>query len=252
MSTETTPVVANPATAPDLSGLNEDALTRLREEAEAELRRRGTGDMLMTYVLDRSGSMAGIWADTVGGFETLVREQAEQEGAALLTLIAFDTAEGRPQLEMPYRAERMRDVPGFPAGIKPRGSTPLYDAIAEAIRITDEWLRTHAWFGGKVLVAINTDGMENASREQTHESITALIKERRQRGWEFTFIAANMDAPRVAASMGMSAQSSKTYAATGAAAASTHRHLSDSVTAWRSGKDAHVNLGDTPRSGSRS
>ena len=35
----------------------------------------------LVFILDRSGSMAGLESDTIGGFNSLIEKQKKQEGA---------------------------------------------------------------------------------------------------------------------------------------------------------------------------
>lgn len=197
--------------------------------------KNGAGDVYVAYVLDRTGSMAEIWEETVSGFEAFVREQARQEGRTALTLICFDNYHG-PQMEVPFLGADAGEVAeaGVPNHITPRGTTPLYDAIAAAVRHTDAWLaaRPGGW-SGKVLVAVNTDGLENASVEHSRESVKAVIEAKRRAGWEFVFMGAGIDAFTEATGIGMDGGMALRYAPDPDEAAATARRFSEGVLAYR-------------------
>ncbi|GLP75466.1 hypothetical protein TUM20983_25760 [Mycobacterium antarcticum] len=171
---------------------------------------------LIAVLLDRSGSMESIKADTEGGFNAFIAEQAEQPGEATVTLAQFDT-----HYEVVYADRPIADVP--PLQLQPRGATALYDGVGRLITDVGAELaaRPEDQRPGHVIVVVMTDGHENSSVEWTHEAVSAAI--RRQEGeysWYFVFLGANMDAVAVGARMGFAADRSMTYEASDAGVAS--------------------------------
>ena len=151
----------------------------------------------LVFVLDRSGSMAGKESDVIGGFNGLLAEQQQKAGDALVTTILFDD-----------RAELLHDRAAI-RGLAPltgkdyfvRGCTAMLDAVGLAIRkIENAQAHTaEAERPEKTVVVINTDGMENASRHFTFAAVGDMVrKAREERGWEFLFLGANINAEAMA------------------------------------------------------
>jgi len=162
----------------------------------------------ITLVIDRSGSMEAIREDAEGGVNSLIREQSQQPGKALLTLVQFDT-----EYEFIHRGIPVKRVP--PYKLAPRGSTALLDAVGRAINETGERLAKMAEADrpGLVIFVIVTDGEENSSHEFSKAQIKEMI-ERQQTvyHWQFTFLGANQDAFAEAGGMGINAVGVATYA----------------------------------------
>ena len=154
----------------------------------------------IAYILDRSGSMQPMQEAAVAAFNDFIKAQLDVPGDARLTLAQFDDA-----YEVPVAAKPIQDVPQLTAATyTPRGSTALLDAIGRTIKETDRRISAlpAAEQSGKVILAIFTDGEENASQEYTAKHISDLIRlYRDQKGWEFLFLAANQDAIATAAAM---------------------------------------------------
>jgi len=161
----------------------------------------------IAYILDRSGSMEPMQEPAVAAFNAFVKAQLDVPGDARLTLIQFDDA-----YEVPIAACPVQDVRQLTAATyTPRGMTALLDAIGRTVKDIDRRLTAlpETEKPGKVILAIFTDGQENASREYTLKHISDLIRlYRDEKGWEFLFLAANQDAIASAGAMCMSAQSS--------------------------------------------
>lgn len=158
----------------------------------------------IAYILDRSGSMQPMQEPAVAAFNDFIKSQLDVPGDARLTLIQFDDA-----YEVPVSAKPIQDVPQLTAATyTPRGSTALLDAIGRTIKETDRRISAlpDADKPGKVILAIFTDGEENASQEYTIKHISDLIRlYRDQKGWEFLFLAANQDAIASGSAMHMDA-----------------------------------------------
>jgi len=166
-------------------------------------------------VVDRSGSMASIRSDAIGGFNTFLEGQKAHPGRARLTLVLFDH-----EYQVVHDGKDIRAVPPLDeATYMPRGTTALLDAIGRTVDdIGARLARTpEAQRPGKVIVSILTDGLENASKDYTRERIATMIEHQRTKyGWDFIFLAANQDAIQVAAGMAIPAQDAIGYAATAA------------------------------------
>jgi hypothetical protein len=147
----------------------------------------------IAYILDRSGSMQPMQEPAVAAFNDFIKSQLDVPGDARLALIQFDDA-----YEVHVSAKPIQDVPQLTAATyTPRGSTALLDAIGRTIKETDRRINAlpEGDKPGKVILAIFTDGEENASQEYTIKHISDLIRlYRDQKGWEFLFLAANQDA----------------------------------------------------------
>lgn len=159
------------------------------------------------FLLDRSGSMQSIKSDTEGGFAAFIVEQRAADGECRVTLAQFDDS-----YEVVYDARPVADVPAL--DLRPRGSTALLDAIGRLVTDSGQDLaaRPEEERPGTVIVAIMTDGLENASREWTHPAIKALVEQQTaQFGWQFLYLGADQDAIEVGASLGVARDHAITY-----------------------------------------
>lgn len=164
----------------------------------------------IVVVLDRSGSMASIDSDATGGFNAFVEQQKKASGEAKLTLVRFDT-----EYEVTYRNMSIRDVPELRT-VEPRGGTALRDAMARAIGEKGAELAAlpEHQRPGKVVFVIITDGLENASREYSADQVKSKVEHQQQKyNWQFTYLGANQDAVLVGRSLGISADTSASFAA---------------------------------------
>ena len=147
----------------------------------------------LVFILDRSGSMSGLESDTIGGYNAMLKKQAEAEGEVVLTTVLFDDA-----FELLHDRINLKAImPMTDRDYFVRGSTALLDAVGKSIQkivnvqkgtLEDERPE-------KTILVITTDGLENASREYSYEKIRTLIEHQREKeGWEFIFLGANIDA----------------------------------------------------------
>ena len=164
----------------------------------------------ITVILDRSGSMEELKAATIEAFNQFLLSQRDGAGSARMTLVQFDD-----RYESVYEAQPIETAPALTSeSYQPRGSTALLDAIGRSLRSTRERLDKidDSNRPGSVIIVIQTDGLENASRSFTIAQINDLIAELRdEQGWQFIFLGANQDAIQSAVRMGMSADGALTY-----------------------------------------
>lgn len=153
----------------------------------------------ITLVVDRSGSMDEIRSDAEGGINQFIRQQADEDGEALLTLLQFDT-----EYELVHSGTPVENVE--PYRLEPRGMTALLDAVGRAINETGSRLAAmpESERPGLVVFVIVTDGLENSSREFDRRKIREMIeRQQSQYNWQFTFLAANQDAFEEGGSLGI-------------------------------------------------
>ncbi|MFT7649266.1 MAG: ADP-ribosylglycohydrolase [Candidatus Poriferisodalaceae bacterium] len=159
----------------------------------------GADRVHVAVLLDRSGSMASIADDTIGGFNHFLAEQRKLTGDCRISLIQFD---GHDPSDVVADAIPVAEIPDLTGETyQPRGNTPLLDACGSLIERLDR--RIAADPNEYQLVAVITDGHENSSREFARDEIAQLISERDDAGWTFIFLGANIDSFGEARSMGM-------------------------------------------------
>ena len=164
----------------------------------------------IVFILDRSGSMAGLEADTIGGFNAMIRKQKEETGEAYVSTVLFNN-----HTEVIHDRVDIRNVqPLTSRDYYVRGCTALLDAVGKSIHHIGN---VHKYAREedrpeKTLFVITTDGMENASHTYTYEKLKAMIEhQKKQYGWEFLFLGANIDATREAARFGITAEYAADY-----------------------------------------
>ena len=166
----------------------------------------------MVFILDRSGSMAPLVSDTIGGYNSLLEKQKKEKGEAKVTTVLFDDSD-----EVICDNQDIRQVEALTDKVYyARGSTALLDAIGKTITTVSARQKNHLGAGlpAKTVVVIMTDGMENASHEYRLNQIKQMIdQQQKEQGWEFLFMGANIDAVKVAGSMGIAASRAANYRA---------------------------------------
>lgn len=164
----------------------------------------------LVFILDRSGSMAGLESDTIGGFNAMIEKQKKAEGQAYVSTVLFN----QKSVVIHDRVDVQRVEPLTGEQYSVYGCTALLDAVGRAIhhignihKYAREEDRPE-----KILLVITTDGMENASREYSAEQIREMIERQKTRfGWEFLFLGANMDAVQTAGHMGIDSTRAVSY-----------------------------------------
>lgn len=189
---------------------------------------------LIAIILDRSGSMQSVKDATIKGFNEFLQGQKAVPGECKLSLVQFDD-----QYEVNYLAKNIQEAtPLNHETYQPRGSTALLDAIGRTIIQTGKGLEGMAETDrpSKVIIVIQTDGFENASREFDKLKISDMIKHQRDvYQWEFIFLGAGQDAIMSAASIGISSATAMTYNNTETGTKAMYSTLSASISRSRSG-----------------
>lgn len=166
----------------------------------------------IAFVLDRSGSMEALREQAITGFNHFLSDQAKEPGDVRLTLVLFDDEYLVPVDALPLREV----VPLNAATYVPRNSTALLDAIGRTIDQLGKRLAAtpEPERPGQVMVAILTDGLENASTRYTWKDVAARIRHQQEKyNWRFLFLGANQDAIATAARMNIVAANAATFAA---------------------------------------
>ena len=166
----------------------------------------------IAFVLDRSGSMNCCQQDAIAGFNQFLADQQETEGLAKLTLVLFDDEYLVPVSSIPVQEV----VPLTDDTYQPRGCTALLDAVGQTIDDLGNRLAalTEKDRPGQVIVAILTDGLENASQRFTWKEIAGKIKHQTDTyKWIFLFLGANQDAIATAANLSIAANNAANYVA---------------------------------------
>ena len=161
--------------------------------------KRGLAELV--FVLDTSGSMAGLEEDAVGGFNSMLERQKKEEGEALVTTVLFNSNSFTVHDRLPIGRVPALTKENYAVG----GSTALLDAVGSAVERTaliHRYAREED-VPERTMFAIMTDGMENASTRYRYENVKRLIEESKAKGWEFIFLAANIDAAAVGGRMGI-------------------------------------------------
>lgn len=181
----------------------------------------------MTVILDRSGSMEDIREDIIGGFNSFLGDQKAQPGQATLTLIQFD---GQEPYEVVHRFKSIGKVPPLDRSTYvPRGATPLFDAVGRGINDIEKAIHDlpTADRPAKVIIAIVTDGQENASAEFGRDQVMKMIKAKtNEDAWEFVFQSADLAAFAEAGDLGVPSGKRMMYGKSGKGIAGAWRALS--------------------------
>lgn len=184
------------------------------------------------FILDRSGSMSGLEADTIGGFNSMIEKQRKADGEAMISTVLFDNVS-----EVIHDRVSVLDIqPMTDKDYTVRGCTALLDAIGGAIHHIGN---IHKYARAEdvpehTLFVITTDGMENASRHYNAERVKQMIERQKARyGWEFLFLGANIDAVETARHFGIGADRAVNYHSDSAGTQLNYEVLSEAICAVR-------------------
>ena len=191
----------------------------------------------IVFILDRSGSMGGLENDTIGGYNSMIEKQKNEEGEAIISTVLFD-----------HESEILHDRVPL-AKIEPitekeyfvRGSTALLDAVGGAIHHIGN---IHKYARDedvpeKTLFIITTDGMENCSREYSYNKVKKMVERQKEKyNWEFIFLGANIDAVNVANQFGVDKSRAVRFECDGAGTALNYQVMSKMVSCARACKSS--------------
>ena len=186
----------------------------------------------IVFILDRSGSMSGLEQDTIGGFNSMIKQQKNAEGEALISTILFDNVS-----EVLHDRINVKDIqPLTDHDYMVRGCTALLDAIGGAIHhignihkyARQEDIPEHTMF------VITTDGMENASRYYSSNKVKEMIERQKIKyGWEFLFFGANIDAVETAGLFGIDEDRAVNYQCDSEGTALNYEVINEAISAVR-------------------
>ena len=189
----------------------------------------------LVFILDRSGSMAGLEKDTIGGFNAMIEKQKAETGEAYISTVLFDNYS-----EVIHDRVALHSVPQLTEKeYYVRGCTALLDAVGGAIHHIGN---VHKYAREedrpeKTLFVITTDGMENASRRYSYEKVRDMITRQKEKyGWEFLFLGANIDAAREAARFGIDADRAADYHADSTGTQVIYETVSETVRNFRASR----------------
>lgn len=186
----------------------------------------------LVFILDRSGSMSGLEGDTIGGFNSMLKKQKEEEGEALVTTVLFDD-----KYELLHDRINIKDIlPLTDKEYYVRGTTALLDAIGKTINkiVSEQKNSKEEERAEHVMFVIITDGMENASVEFTYEKVREMIEhEKSKYGWEFIFLGANIDAISTAERFGISRDKAANYNADSKGTLLNYQVISETISCFR-------------------
>ncbi len=187
----------------------------------------------LVFILDRSGSMGGLETDTIGGFNAMIGKQKKETGKCFVTTVLFDNVS-----ETLYDRVDLSEIPTMTdKDYTVRGCTALLDAVGDAIRhietihkyVRPEDVPAHTMF------IITTDGYENASHTYTSDQVKKMIEAKKELGWEFLFLGANIDAVETAANIGISRERAVNYHADSTGTEKVYACMSAPISAMRRG-----------------
>ena len=193
----------------------------------------------LIFILDKSGSMAGLESDTIGGFNAMIGKQRKTEGDTWVSTVLFDSEStvlhDRIKLELVPKMTEHDYCVG--------GCTALLDAIGGAIH---HIANIHKYarpedVPAKTMFIITTDGMENSSRRYDYEKVRKMIEAQKELGWEFLFLGANIDAAAEAKRFGIDKDHAANYHCDTAGTALNYAVLSEAITDVRRGSGLKKN-----------
>ena len=205
---------------------------KTRYISEVDIMRKNLTEIV--FILDRSGSMSGLEADTIGGYNSLLEKQKKEDGEAIVSTVLFDDTQ--EVLHDRVDLNKMKAITDKEYYV--RGCTALLDAVGLTIKhienihkyIRKEDVPEHTVF------VITTDGYENASQKFDSKTVKDMVKEKTDKcGWEFIFLGANIDAVHTASGLGIKADNAATFTASSAGVASTYDAMDEAMCCIRGG-----------------
>ena len=185
----------------------------------------------LVFVVDRSGSMAGLEDDTVGGLNATLQRNREIDGDCIVSIVLFDNkstvlVDRKPIGEVKDLTRRQ---------YQPGGCTALLDAVGDAVRYIDrvQGILPEEYRAEHVMFSIITDGMENASTHRSYDEVKRMIEAQQEKGWEFVFLGANIDAAAEAGRIGIRPDRASQYMADGIGNAAAYEAMASAQTSMR-------------------
>ncbi|MBR3168107.1 MAG: VWA domain-containing protein [Erysipelotrichaceae bacterium] len=185
----------------------------------------------LVFILDRSGSMHGLEKDTIGGFNSMIEKQRKEKGDCLVSAVLFNQ-----HSDVLYDRVSLKDIREMTEkDYVPSGCTALIDALGGAIKhirnvhkyIREEDVPAHTVF------VITTDGLENASHRYGSDQVKRMVAEQKEKGWEFLFLGANIDAVETASMYGIDRDRSVNYVPDSAGSIKNFKVLSETISKFR-------------------
>lgn len=185
----------------------------------------------LVFILDRSGSMSGLEEDTIGGFNSFIEKQKKEKGECLVSTVLFNqrskVIHDRVSLDM---IAKMTKEDYFASG-----TTTLIDALGDAIshiKTVHKYIREED-VPSKTAFVIITDGLENASKRYSSDDVKKMVKTQKEKGWDFLFLAANIDAVQTAKTYGIEEEFSVDYRNDEKGVAKNFETLSKAMSGYR-------------------
>lgn len=186
----------------------------------------------INVILDSSGSMEPLRSDTIGNFNSFVKDQKDVPGEALFSLCTFNT-----DYNLIHDCVKIHDVPQLTkTAYKTQGSTALLDAMGHTIDEVGKKLAAlpEEERPSRVVFLIITDGMENASHRYTASQIKSMVEHQKEKySWDFIFLGANIDTITVGSSLGISSQDTLDYEASSAGTHRLYNTISNNLRSYR-------------------
>lgn len=185
----------------------------------------------LVFILDKSGSMSGLEADTIGGFNSMLQKQQALPSECRITTVLFDNNYELLHDRIDIKAVSPLSEKEYWVG----GSTALIDAIGRTINKIAAVQKNTApeYRAENVIFVIITDGMENSSREYSAKKVKAMIEKQKKSGWEFIFLGANIDAVETASNFGISADRAQNFHADSAGVGLNFKVMGKAITGMR-------------------
>lgn len=186
----------------------------------------------LVFILDKSGSMASLEQDTIGGFNAMIEKQKKLDGECVVSCVLFDNGQKVIYDRVPLSEVRPMTEEDYTAG----GCTALVDALGKSVKyignihkhLREEDVPEHTVF------VITTDGMENASREYSSEKVKKMVSKKTEKnGWEFLYLAANIDAVETGAAVGIKAGRAANYKCDGKGTGMLYEAVGNAIAGMR-------------------
>ena len=186
----------------------------------------------IVFILDKSGSMAGLEKDTIGGFNALIEKQKQVDGEVTVTTVLFN----HDYTLLHDRINIKGIAPLTEAQYNVSGTTALLDAIGNSIKKMQEIqsVTLKEAHPDKIIFVITTDGEENSSTQYNVHVIKKLISKQKELGWEFMFLGANIDAIATASKLGLHANDAVDFIADSQGTKVIYEAVADQIISVRS------------------